>query len=77
MNPSQVSNLLKRLGDSEEKFSPNEDDSLFNIVSKAYKRNYSKVLNRNKQKSDETKGYDNKSQEMNDKTKQEFKSLLE
>ena len=77
MNASEVNNLLKRLDESEGKLAPNENDSLFNIVSKAYKRNYSKVLNRNSTKNDKTKNESEKSQKMSDKTKEEFKALLE
>jgi hypothetical protein len=75
MSKNQVNSLLKNLKKKKGELEPTEDDTLFSIVSKAYKRNYSRVLKR----VGGTKVVQgrNGSAKINDKDKSELKNILE
>jgi len=78
MSDKNVSSLLNKLKDSDLK--PNDNDSLFLIVSKAYKRNYSRVLKRSEKGSNsDQKGIPDtrKTKKINSKSKEELRKLLQ
>ncbi len=79
MKASEVDDMLNKLNDSDS-LGRVEDDTLFTIVSKAYKRNYSKVLRRQIKPKNAFPGagIDKiKEENLSDKAKNELKSLLE
>ena len=75
MSKTQINSLLKNLDRSKQDLEPNKDDTIFSIVSKAYKRNYSRVLRR----STSAKVMQGREEpaKINDKDKSELKDLLE
>jgi hypothetical protein len=75
MSGSQVKSLLKNLKKERKDLEPTKSDTLFSIVSKAYKRNYSRVLLRNQAKAEKGKKKDNS--KVLDKGKIELRNLLD
>lgn len=75
LSNNQVDALLKNLKKEKNELMRNEDDTIFSIVSKAYKRNYSRVLKRNESAARVIKA--RKEPKINDKDKQQLKQLLE
>lgn len=78
MSTEQANALINRLKRDKSLSEQSEADTIFTVVSKAYKRNYDKVLVRNRKKSS---GMDinsgaNMDNKLEDKKKQELKKLL-
>ena len=73
---NQVNSLLKNL--SKEDLKTNGADTLFNVVSKAYKRNYSRVLRRSKKKvsADDLGGDDKEEKDLSNERKEKIRNLL-